>query len=299
MGDTRTIVVTGATGRQGGATARRLLADGHRVRALVRGHGSPAATALEAEGAELVVGDLDDPGSLETAFAGAQGVFIVPPMAYASGGADNDLEFRRGGAAIDAAVAAGVEQAVFTGLGSFSGGVAEQVGGKQRVERHLWASGLTATVLRPVRFMTNFLGTGVGVDDVADGVSRHVFPADEPVQLIALEDIAEFAAMAFADPDRFAGRTLELAGDAPTPNEAFGAINAATGLDLRYEPLSAAEAGALGPEVAEARRLWLAGHRWHADIEALRALHPGLRTFRDWLAEGGAALLRAALARAV
>ncbi|GAA1091545.1 hypothetical protein [Nocardiopsis composta] len=133
------------------------------------------------------------------------------------------------------------------------------------------------------------------MDDVRNGVSRHVFPAGEPVQLIALEDIAEFATLAFADPGRFAGRTLELAGDAPTPDEAFAEINAATGLGLRYVPLGASEAEALGPAVAEARRLWLAGHRWHADIEALRALHPGLRTFRGWLAEGGADLLRRAL----
>lgn len=294
MMDVRTIVVTGATGRQGGATARRLVVDGHRVRALVRKKESPAAAALEAEGVELVVGDMDDPESLDTAFTGACGVFIVPPAVYAAEGADGDLEFRRGGAAIDAAGAAGVRQAVFTGLGSFSGGTAEQVSGKQRIEHHLWSSGMRATVLRPVRFMTNFLGTGVGVDDVADGVSRHVFPADEPVQLVALEDIAEFAAMAFADPDRFAGRTLELAGDAPTPNEAFRAINAATGLDLRYEQLSMDEARALGSEVAEARHLWTTGHRWHADIEALRTLHPGLRTFRAWLDGGGAARLRRA-----
>lgn len=294
MTNTRTIVVTGVTGRQGGATARRLLVDGHRVRALVRKSGSLAAAALEAEGAEPVVGDMDDPETLVRAFAGAHGVFIVPPAVYAAEGADGDQEFQRGKAVIDAAVATGVQQAVFTGLGSFSGGIAEQVDGKRRIEQNLWASGLNATVLRPVRFMTNFLGTGVGVDDVADGVSRHVFPADEPVQLIALEDIAEFAAMAFADPDRFVGRTLELAGDAPTPNEAFRAINAATGLDLRYEQLSTDEAKALGSEVTEARRLWAAGHRWHADIEVLHTLHPGLRTFRAWLDGGGAALLRGA-----
>ena len=297
MMETRTIVVTGATGRQGGAVVRRLLAEGHRVRMLVRRPESPAATALAAIGAEPVPGDMDDAASLEKALVGAHGVFIVPPVGYGSGGSDSGLETRRGRAVIDAAEAAGVEQALFTGIGSFSGGLAEQAEGKRRTERHLWASGLCGTVLRPVRFMTNFLGTGIGVDDVRDGVSRHVFPADEPVQLVALEDIAEFAAMAFADPDRFAGRTIELAGDAPTPDEAFAEIRAATGLDLRYAPLSAPEAEALGPEVAEARRLWLAGHRWHADVEALRTLHPGLRTFRTWLAEGGADLLRQALLR--
>ncbi|MFE3461408.1 NmrA/HSCARG family protein [Nocardiopsis aegyptia] len=293
--ETRTILVTGATGRQGGAVARRLPADGHRVRALVRRPESAAARALVESGAEVVAGDLDDAASVRRALVGAYGAFIVPPVGHGPQGADGGLEARRGRALIDAAVAAGVEQAVFTGIGSFSGVAADRTGGKQRIERHLWASGLRGTVLRPVRFMTNFLGTGIGIDDVRDGVSRHVFPADEPVQLVALEDIAEFAAMAFADPDRFTGRTLELAGDAPTPDEAFAEIRAATGLDLRYVPLDASESEALGPQVAEARRLWLAGHRWHADVEALRVIHPGLRTLRTWLSQGGADLLRKAL----
>ncbi|MBB4935611.1 uncharacterized protein YbjT (DUF2867 family) [Lipingzhangella halophila] len=294
MTDTRTILVTGATGRQGSVTARRLLADGHHVRALVRGIDSPAATALEASGAELFRGEMDDPASLEAALTGAQGVFVVPPAAYGPEGPDTELEFQRGRAVIDAAVATGVEHAVFTGIGSFSGGAALQAEGKQRIEQYLWAGGLSATVLRPVRFMTNFLGTGIGLDDVRDGASRHVFPADEPVQLIAVEDIGEFAAMAFGAPGRFTGRTLELAGDALTPNEAFAEINAATGFDLHYSPLSEAEAEAMGPGVAEARRLWLAGHRWHADIEALSVLHPGLRSFRTWLSEGGADLFQRA-----
>jgi uncharacterized protein YbjT (DUF2867 family) len=63
----KTIVVTGATGNQGGATARHLLADGWHVRALVRDDTAPAATALAAAGAELVRGDLDDPASVATA----------------------------------------------------------------------------------------------------------------------------------------------------------------------------------------------------------------------------------------
>lgn len=61
-------------------------------------------------------------------------------------------------------------------------------------------------------------GVGVvGIDGIVDGVHRHLFPPHEPMQVIALEDIAEFAALAFADPARFAGRTLELAGDATDP----------------------------------------------------------------------------------
>jgi uncharacterized protein YbjT (DUF2867 family) len=75
------ILVTGATGKQGGATARRLLADGRPVRALVRDPAAPAAAELAAAGAELVCGDFDDLASLPPALDGVGAVFGIPPVA--------------------------------------------------------------------------------------------------------------------------------------------------------------------------------------------------------------------------
>ncbi|KAH7309665.1 hypothetical protein B0I35DRAFT_359044 [Stachybotrys elegans] len=71
------ICVVGATGNQGGSVARRFLAAGFRVRGLTRSLSSPAAQALTAAGAEMVVADLADPASLETAFRGANVIFSV------------------------------------------------------------------------------------------------------------------------------------------------------------------------------------------------------------------------------
>ncbi|ATL32714.1 NmrA/HSCARG family protein [Streptomyces formicae] len=286
------VVVTGATGRQGGATARRLLTAGRPVRALVRDTTAPAATSLETAGAELVRGDFDDPSSLPAALEGAAALFAVPPVAFGPGGSGVEREFARGRALIDAAAAAGVEHVVFTGVASTPGrpGGSE---GKKRIEDYLRERIRSVTVLRPVRFMSNYLGSlPIGIDGIVDGVHRHVFPPDEPVQIIAVEDIAEFAALAFDQPDRFAGRSLELAGDAPTPREAVAAISEATGAAIRYEQITHAEAAALNPEIAQVRERWAAGSRWHADIEALRIIHPGLRTLADWLAESGAVPLR-------
>jgi uncharacterized protein YbjT (DUF2867 family) len=76
-GNGRTIVVTGATGQQGGATARHLLAEGWRVRALTRDVTKPAARALAAAGAEIVQADNEDRSSLERAMQDAYGVFSV------------------------------------------------------------------------------------------------------------------------------------------------------------------------------------------------------------------------------
>ncbi|MFD3584638.1 NmrA/HSCARG family protein [Streptomyces sp. NPDC058683] len=286
------VVVTGATGRQGGATARRLLAAGRPVRALVRDTTAPAAKALETAGAELVRGEFDDPSSLPAALEGAAALFAVPPAAFGPDGPDTEREFGRGRGLIDAAAAVGVEHVVFTGVASTPGrpGGSE---GKKRIEDHLHERIRSVTVLRPVRFMSNYLGsTPIGLDGIVDGVHRHIFPPDEPAQIVAVEDIAEFAALAFDQPDRFAGRTLELAGDAPTPADAVAAISEATGAAVRYEQITHAEAAALHPEIAQVRERWAAGSRWHADIEALRVIHPGLRTLTDWLSESGAALLR-------
>ncbi|WP_431956568.1 NmrA family NAD(P)-binding protein [Nocardia lijiangensis] len=289
------ILVTGGTGKQGGATARRLLADGIPVRALVRDPDAPAARALAASGAELAIGDFDAPDTLVTATTGVRGVFVVPPATYRAEGWDGDLEAHRGIALIEAARTAGVDHVVFTGVGSLGDDVAWGAHGKQRIERVLIASGLRYTVLRPVRFMENYLLQGSPVDGIADGVHRHLFPADRPLQMIAVDDVAAFAALAFADPDRFHSRILELAGDAVTPVAAAAAIARATGHPVRYQEVSEAEAAAIGPEIVNVWRVTRETGGWHADLPALRELHPELQTLDTWLTSGGADRIAALL----
>ncbi|CAM4025155.1 NmrA family NAD(P)-binding protein [Nocardia ninae] len=289
------VLVTGATGKQGGATARRLLADGTAVRALVRDPHAPAAQALAAAGAELAVGDFDAPDTLSAALAGVTALFAVPPAVYDPQGWDVDREAQRGIALVDAARRAGVEQIVFTGIASFNSDDAWGADGKTRIEEAVAASGARYTLLRPVRFMENYLMRGMPIDGIVDGVHRHLFPADRPLKVIALADIADIAALAFADPDRFHGRTLELAGDALTPPDAAAAIAAATGHPVRYQELDEAAAAELGDMIAHTWRLVRATGGWHADIAATREIHPGLRTFDTWLAETGAAQIKSLL----
>ncbi|WP_194834708.1 NmrA family NAD(P)-binding protein [Nocardia sp. XZ_19_369] len=289
------VLVTGATGKQGGATARRLLADGTAVRALVRDPHAPAAQSLAAAGAELAVGDFDAPDTLSAALAGVTALLAVPPAVYDPQGWDVDREAQRGIALVDAARRAGVEQIVFTGIASFNSDDAWGADGKTRIEEAVAASGTRYTLLRPVRFMENYLMRGMPIDGIVDGVHRHLFPADRPLKVIALADIADIAALAFADPDRFHGRTLELAGDALTPPDAAAAIAAATGHPVRYQELDESAAAELGEMIADTWRLVRATGGWHADIAATREIHPGLRTFDTWLAETGAAQIKSLL----
>lgn len=273
----RTILVTGATGQQGGATARHLLADGWHVRALVRDPRGAAATRLARAGADLVTGDLDDRDSIDAAVRGAYGVFSVQPAFIAPGYAENEL--RRGLNVVDAAVAAGVRHLVYASVAS-----ADRATGvphwetKWEIEQHIRAHGVPATVLRPVTFMENFADPTYGVRGEASLV--RTFPADVTVQLIALDDIGAFAALTFAAPDRFLGRALELAGDELTPHQIASAISGATGHEVA---LPAPAHG--GP--AETTSFF----DWQADIPALRTLHPGLLDFGTWLSGAGKALL--------
>ncbi|TCJ99223.1 NmrA family NAD(P)-binding protein [Nocardia alba] len=283
------VLITGATGKQGGATAHRLLSQEHQVRALVRDPDTPAARALADAGAELAVGDFDDPASLRVAATRTRAVFLVPPADYSVKGWGEDTEGRRGIAMIDAARAAEVEQIVFTGVATMGDARSWGQRGKREIEQALATSGLRYTVLRPVRFMENYLLQGSPVDGIRDGGEHvHLFPADRPLQMIAIDDIAAFAALAFADPEAWHARTLELAGESITPVDAAATISTALDHPVRYREIGEEQADALGPQLGNTWRLIRETGGWHADIPALRALYPELTSLRDWLARGGA-----------
>jgi uncharacterized protein YbjT (DUF2867 family) len=289
------ILVTGGTGKQGGATARRLLADGIPVRTLVRDPEASAARSLALAGAELVVADFDTPSTLDAAVAGTRGIFLVPPAAFGPNGWDVDLEAARGIAVVDAAKRANVEQIVFTSIASMSDDSSWGAGGKQRIEDAIAASGLRYTVLRPVRFMENYLMRTSPVDGIIDGVHKHLFPADQPLQVVALDDIAAFAALAFADADRFHGHTIELASDAVPPSKAVALISETTGHQISYRELTEPDADALGQQIGDTWRLLRETGGWRADIAKLRNIYPELTTFESWLAATGATQIKALL----
>ncbi|QIS21714.1 hypothetical protein F6W96_28630 [Nocardia terpenica] len=160
--------------------------------------------------------------------------------------------------------------------------------------RHRQAGpGVSYTLLRPVRFMENYFGVGMRLDGIGGGVHRHLFPADRPVQMIAVDDIAHFAMLASTAPERFRGHTLELAGDAITMTAAAATLSEALGQPVRYEEMSRAQAAALGPQIEHVWQSTREGVAWHADIDALRVIHPGPQTLRGWLDETGAAQLKA------
>lgn len=276
----RLLLITGATGQQGGATIRALRAAGQpwRLRALVRNPDAPAARALAGQGVEVVRGDLDDEASVRRAVAGAYGVYSVQtPMGHGVEG-----EERQGKRLATLAAEAKVAHFVYS-----SAGGAERNSGvphfesKWRIEAHMRALGLPATVLRPVAFMDNF--APLAFRTVMLSMMRLYVPATRSLQLVATRDVGVFAARAFNDPARHLGQAIELAGDEVTRAQMVGALRRAGLRPAVALPLPAFLRGRV-PEDYRAMFAWFAGPSFQADIPALRATHPGLQTLEDWAA---------------
>jgi uncharacterized protein YbjT (DUF2867 family) len=284
----KTVLVTGATGNQGGATARHLLADGWHVRALVRDPASAAAGSLAAAGAELVVGDMADRESLDKAAEGVHGVFSVQPL----GGSQEfaQVEVDMGVNVAEAARAAGARHLVYASVGGADRDpIIWHWQTKTRIEEHIRTLGLPYTILRPVMFMENHASRGTFGVAGATALVR-IIPPGARIQVIAVDDIGALAALAFADPDRFVGRELEIAGDELTREQLVAAISRAVGRTLNLDPLPREVLAQLGLDADRSPRAGFAG--WQADIPALRELHPGLMDFEAWLTAGGAERLR-------
>lgn len=265
----KTILVLGATGNQGGATARALLSRGWTVRALVRDPGRPAARALEERGAELVQGDLADAASLRRAAEGAHGIFSVQPLAHEP--ETLAAEVRHGKAVADVAGEAGVAHLVYSSVGG-----AERKTGidhfetKAEIERHIERRGLPATVLRPVFFMDNLLYFAKAGDERV--LSLPVEP-HRPMQFVASEDIGAFAADAFERPAEYLGERIEIAGDELTFTRVAEVYERVTGTPTRLDPVP----------VEDRMFAWFAEEGYQADLLALRARRPDLLTFEQFL----------------
>ncbi|MCD0447023.1 NmrA family NAD(P)-binding protein [Glycomyces sp. A-F 0318] len=294
----KTFLVTGATGRQGGAVAARLLAEGRRVRALTRDAASAKARALAEAGAEVVVGDLDDRGSLDEAAAGVWGVFSVHAGAYEGGPYGHDLEHearaaaKLGAAAKDAGAAHIVHSSAFGVDGPLEPHM-DMLQRKAAAERAIRDSGVAHTFLRPSSFMEN---TFDSPRELQGGALVSMLRADVFEPLIAADDIAAFAAIAFADPGAHAGKAYELAGDDMTQVDKAALIGRVVGREVPYVDLATVEGVEVDPTTAKTLAI-LNEHRIEVDIEALRRLHPGLLTFEQWLTGVGRPLVDAYFAR--
>jgi uncharacterized protein YbjT (DUF2867 family) len=221
-----TVVITGSTGKQGGAVARGLLERGHKVRAITRDTNSSQAKSLAGAGATLVAASLEDTAALTQALEGATALFAVTTP---SGG--TDAEIRQGIAAADAAKAAGVHL-VFTSVGSAN----QQTGiphfdSKYEVEKHIAKVGVRATILAPVAFMENLHFVK---EQLVKGIYASALSPTRTLAQVAVPDIGAIAVRVLEESARFTGKRFDLAGDELTGNDAMSILSRVTGRKLTY-----------------------------------------------------------------
>jgi uncharacterized protein YbjT (DUF2867 family) len=228
MTSRRTILITGVTGKQGGAVAQALQGTGFNLRGLTRKPDSEQATALARHGVDIVKGDLDDEATLRHALAGVWGVFGVQN----AGEAGVEQEEAQGKRLATLAREAGVEHYVYTSVGSAH----KQTGiphfdNKGRIEETVRSLRFPShVILRPVFFMENLLAPF----SLQGSTLAWALGQGTKLQMIAVDDIGWFGARAFTDATALNRREIDLAGDVRTMPEAAGILTDALGRPIAF-----------------------------------------------------------------
>ena len=210
---TDVILVMGATGKQGGALARELLARGHKVRALTRKPQAEAAQALATLGATIVQADFDDPASMERALEGVWGVFAVQNTWEAG----VEREEAQGKRIAQLAKKAGLQHFVYTSVSSAQHNTGiPHFDNKWRIEETVCSLGFPSyTIIRPAFFMENFLLPSFKAGFEEGQLLIGIKP-DTVLQMIAVKDIGKYHLLAFERHEELNGRAVDIAGDAHT-----------------------------------------------------------------------------------
>jgi uncharacterized protein YbjT (DUF2867 family) len=273
----KTILVTGATGKQGGAALRHLREKGFAVRALTRDPNKPEARALVGRGTEVVRGDLSDPATTGRALEGVDGVYSV--QTHADGGVEGEV--RQGTQLADAAKRARITHFVYSSVAAADRNTGiPHFESKHRIEEHLRNTGLHYTILRPVFFMENWLGMRGQIDQ---GVLSLPLRPETRLQMIAVDDIGAFVALAFSRPGHWDGRAVELAGDELSMAEVAAAFGRMAGREVRYQQMPWEEFEQRAGRDMTSMWRYFEDAGFHVDIPSLRQELPNMKTFERWI----------------
>jgi uncharacterized protein YbjT (DUF2867 family) len=281
MKDDRIILVTGATGRQGGAVARELLARGFRVRAMTRKPNSDKARALADLNAQVVQGDFDDRKSLPGAIEGVWGVFAV----HDSWEAGVEREQEQGERFARLCKEAGVSHYVYSSVGSADRHTGiPHFESKWHIEEVVRQLDFPShTVIRPVFFMENLLSPWL-LPDLEVGQITMPLKATTVLQMIAVEDIGRCGAWAFENYDTLNGQAIDIAGDERTMPDTARIIGAAADKEIEFAPRPIEEVRAASEDWAIMLE-WFDAVGYDVDIDGL-VREAGIRpiTLAEWAA---------------
>ncbi len=275
----RSVLVTGATGQQGGAVAHALLARGHRVKALTRKPDGDAARRLAAAGAEVVAGDLSDTASVLKAATGVGTMFLMG-NSY-EGGVEE--EARQGILAADAAKAAGVGHLIYSSVADANKKTGiPHFDSKSLVEKHVAGLGIPHTISAPVAFMENMVAPW-SLAALRNGTHAFGMPPKRVLQLVALADIGAFVAALVERRERVFGKRFDFAGDELSGEDQVKILSQAIGRPINYEQSPLAAARQQSEDVALMFE-WFDRVGYDVDIAALHRDFPEVpwHSFADW-----------------
>jgi len=276
-----TVLVIGATGKQGGAVAELLLAHGHDVTAYVRSAESPAARALAAAGARTAVGDLADPQALGDAAKGVDAIFGLS-VPFGAGGKDEEVA--QGRLLVDVAERTGAHLVYSSvrGADRVAATDLDHADSKQLVEAYLRERAVRATVLGPVYFMENALN--LGFSQLGNGVLANPLSPGKPLDQVTVRDIAGLAVHAVEHPERLVGERVDVVSDRVTGAQAAEILSGVLGREIPYRqmPLDQVRQWA-GDEIADMFQRFEENTDF-LDVEGLHARYPEVawHSYAEW-----------------
>ena len=272
------ILVTGATGQQGGTLAKLLLQKNHKVYALVRNIQSPAAQELKKEGANLVKGDLNNFDSIEQAVNGVDSIFLMgTPLEDGIEG-----ETRRGIMMADIAKEKNVKHLVYSSVANADRNTGiPHFESKYKVEQHIQNLGIPYTIIGPTFFMENlltYLKPGLEQGQLALPLSPSSI-----LQQSALQNIAEFSALVLEHSKIFRDKRIDIASDEVTGEQATKVLSNELGRKINYVhiPLDRVREG--NKDMARMFE-WYEKVGTGIDIPSLHQEYPQVNwlSFKDW-----------------
>ena len=274
--DQRKILVTGATGQQGGSLARILLQKKHKVYALTRSTQSPAAQHLKNKGAILVQGNLDDSDFLKRAIKGVDFIFLMGTP-FEDG---PEAETRRGKQVVDIAQEEKIEHLVYSSVANADKNTGiPHFESKHKIEQHIKSIKIPYTIIGPTFFMENLLGPGLQQGQLALPLSSSTI-----LQQSALENIAEFSALVLERHKPFLGKRIDIASDEITGEQAAKILSNELGYMIRYVQIPFERVRESNEDMARMYE-WYEKVGTGIDIPNLHQKYPEVnwRTFNDWV----------------
>jgi uncharacterized protein YbjT (DUF2867 family) len=274
------VLVTGATGQQGGAVIRHLLGQGVKVRALSRDSHSAASLRLRQAGVEVVTADMNDPDSLDRALDGVNAVFAVQD--FWAKGVGFEGEVQQGINLANAALKAGVSHFVQSGMAQ-SGNIEgiEHFESKQAICDHIKAIGLPYTVVGTVYFMDNFLNPQRGGAMSFPTLSGSLKPKTK-MHMLALDDLGAIVAHILLHRDRYLNRHIDIASDCLTVAQMKEIYERVAGKRSKQWALPAWVLRLLNKDFAK-QLAWQNDQGWSFSVEPSRQIHPDLCSFEQFV----------------